>query len=139
MEKEIKTPKEVKYIITSRSIMGALADYSVQQSPYHRPDNLEIVLDKFFGQIKDDFDNGLKYIKKFDTYRDILDYIEPKLKSIPEFMLWNERKNGKQGNGFTGAGHHDDGSVTFYQAQADNDFIDLDALIRNVINLAVKD
>ena len=138
MENEYKVPKEVKYVITQRSIMGSLADYAVQQSPYHRPDNLEVVLDKFYEQIKDEFDDGKKYCKKFDTYKECKDWLEVKLKSIPEFMLWNERKNGKQGNGFTGAGHHDNGDITFFQAKADNDFIDLDALIRNVINLAVN-
>ena len=134
----IQVPKEVKYIITHRSIMGSLANWAVQQSPYHRPDNLEVVLDKLNEQIKNEFDGGKKYIKKFDTYKECKDWLEPKLKSIPEFMLWNERKNGnKAPYGFTGAGHHDDGSVTFFTEKADNDFIDLDALIRNTISSAI--
>lgn len=134
---EIKN-KEVKYVITHRSIMGALASCAVKQSPYHRPDNLEMVLDKFNEKIKDEFDDGQKYIKKFETYKECTEWLEPKLKSIPEFMLWNERKNGNQSPyGFSGAGHHDNGEITFFTPKADDDFIDLDALIRNTINLAV--
>lgn len=135
----ITTNKPEKIIITHRSIMGALASCAVQQSPYHRPDNLEIVLDKFHEKIKGEFDEYKKYIMKFETWRNAKEWIEPKLRLIPEFMLWNERKNGRQGDGFTGARHHNDGNVTLYTAKADDDFIDLDALIRNVINLAVSD
>ena len=138
MNTEIKKPANI--VITHRSIMGALASCAVQQSPYHRPDNLEVVLDKFHEQIKGEFDGGKKYIMKFDTFKEIKDWIEPKLSSIPEFMLWNERKNGNQNPyGFSGAGHHDNGDVTFFTAKADNDFIDLDALMRNVINQASQD
>lgn len=130
--------KEIKYSITHRSVMGALADYAVQQSPYPRPDNLEVVLDKFHDLIKDELDGSMKkYTKNFKSWKECHDWIAEKLHTIPEFRLWNERKNGKQGNGFTSAGHHDDGSVTIEQATADNDFIDLDALTRNITNLAL--
>lgn len=137
MENTVEIKKPAKIVITHRSIMGALASCAVQQSPYHRPDNLEVVLDKFHEQIKDQFGG---YIMKFDSVKSIREWLEPKLKSIPEFMLWNERKNGNQAPyGFAGAGHHDNGDVTFFTTKADNDFIDLDALIRNVINLADND
>jgi hypothetical protein len=46
---EIKKPALI--VITHRSIMGALASCAVQQSPYHRPENLEVVLDNFHKQI----------------------------------------------------------------------------------------
>lgn len=139
MENTQTKPEIRRNLITHRSIMGALANCAVQQSPYHRPDNLEIVLDKLHEQIKDQFDEGKKYCMEFENYKAVKDWLEPKLKSIPEFMLWNERKNGNQAPyGFTGAGHHDDGSVTLYSTKADNDFIDLDALIRNVINQALR-
>lgn len=135
---EQKKPKTI--IITARSVMGALADYAVQQSPYHRPDNLEVVLDKFYDLIKDEVnDTGDKYIKKFETWNDCHKWIADKLYTIPEFKLWNERKNGNQSPfGFSGAGEHDNGDVTFFKAKADNDFIDLDALTRNITNLATE-
>ena len=119
--------------------MGALADYAVQQSPYHRPDNLEIVLDKFFELIKDELNDSDKYVKKFESWRECHDWIASKLNTIPEFLLWNERKNGNKAPfGFFGVGHHDDGSATFFKSKADNDFIDLDALTRNITNLAIN-
>ncbi len=121
-----------------RSVMGALANYAVQQSPYPRPENLEIVLDAFYQSIKDDFDEGKKYVKFFESWKEAHDYIENRLKMIPEFMAWNERKNGRQGNGATFAGHHDDGSVTISKTNPDDDFIDLYALTRNITNQALN-
>lgn len=118
--------------------MGGLAKCAVMQSPYPRPENLEVVLDKFneliYGELNE---SNAKYIKEFESWKDCHDWIAEKLGTIPEFLLWNERKNGRQGNGFVGAGHHDDGSVTLYSPDADNDFIDLDALTRNVTNEAI--
>ena len=130
-----------KYIITQRTVMGALANWAVQQSPYPYPENLEVVLRKFHELIKDDINETFaKYIKEFENWKECHDYIAEKLMTIPEFLAWNERKNGnKSPYGFSGAGHHDDGSVTFFQAKADNDFIDLDALTRNITNLALKE
>jgi hypothetical protein len=123
---------EKTFIFGKRNILGEVAHWSVCQSPYHRPENLEIVLDKFNKIIAE--------VPQYPTmtYREIEEMLQG-LKDIPEFMLWNERKNGRQGNGFSGAGHHDDGSVTFYNAKADDDFIDLDALIGNVANSIVRE
>lgn len=124
--------------ITHRSVMGALASCAVRQSPYPRPDNLELVLDAFHEKIKDDFDETQRYVKFFDSWKDVHEYIASRLRQIPEFLAWNNRKNGRDGMGFTFAGHHDNGSVTFSTAKADDDFIDLDALTRNVTNAAVR-
>jgi len=132
--------KEPKIIITHRSVMGALANCAVRQSPYHRPENLEVVLDKFWDLTKEELNETTpKYILKFQTWKECHDWIAEKLRTIPEFMLWNERKNGRQGNGFVSSGHHDNGDVTFYNPKADDDFIDLDALTRNITNLAIED
>jgi hypothetical protein len=122
-----------KFVFSKRNIFGEVANWAVRQSPYHRPDNLEIVLDELNKKISD--------IDEYPTmtYREIEKLLDKNLKSIPEFLLWNERKNGRQGMGFSAAGHHDDGSVTFYNAKADDDFIDLDALIRNVTNSIVRE
>lgn len=134
------TEKKEVWIISQRSVMGALADYAVQQSPYHRPDNLEVVLDKFHELIKADLNESMdKYILKFDTFKECHDWIASRLMQIPEFVEWNNRKNGREGMGFTSAGHHEDGSVTLTTAKADDDFIDLDALTRNVTRLATQE
>ncbi len=124
--------EEEKIIITSNSVMGALAKWAVRQSPYHRPENLEIVLDKFYALIKGELDDTpSKYIKKFDSWKELYVWLESRLKSIPEFLLWNERKNGNQAPyGF---------SSRYDSPEPDNDFIDLDALIRNIANESIDE
>ena len=127
---------EKEFLVSKRNILSEVAKWAVAQSPYHRPDNLEIVLDKlneFIPEWKDKMGYGKM------SYGELKDFLGKHLKSIPEFNLWNERKNGRQGHGFTGAGHHDDGSVKFFNAKADDDFIDLDALIRNVANSIIRE
>lgn len=120
--------------MSNRNLLGAVAKWAVEQSPYHRPDNLEVVLDALNAATKDAFAKGeLGFIELAD-HREVVKFLQENLRNIPEYMVWNERKNGRQGNGFSGAGHHDDGSVTLYSAKADDDFIDLDALERNVAN-----
>ena len=134
--------REERKIITHRSIMGALARCAVESSPYPRPENLEIVLDKFHELIKEELNTNIKnYIKEFESWKECHNWIAEKLRMIPEFMLWNERKNGRQGNGFSAAGHDDVGNVVAISKQPnpDDDFVDLDALTRNITNAAIKD
>ena len=134
--------KEIKIIITHRSVMGALASCAVQQSPYPYPENLEVVLGKFHELIKDDLDSTMKkYIKKFESWKDCHNYIAQKLRTIPEFIAWNDRKNGRDGNGFCGAGHNNNGDIIAISKEPDpdDDFIDLDALTRNITGLAIQD
>jgi len=126
-----------EFLVSKRYLLSEVAKWAVTQSPYHRPDNLEIVLDKFNDNMGKWSNDNMGY-EKF-TYRRLIDFLNRELKRIPEFMLWNERKNGRQGMGFSGAGHHDNGDVTFFNAKADDDFIDLDALIRNVANSIVRE
>lgn len=134
--------KPAKYVITHRSVMGALASCAVQQSPYPRPENLEVVLDKFHDLIKEELNTSFKqYIKKFDTWKECHDWIATKLHTIPEFEAWNNRKNGRDGMGFSGAGYDDGGNFVEFSKDPhpDDDFIDLDALTRNITNLAQED
>lgn len=116
----------MKYIIVTKNmILGNLACMAVQQSPYHRPDNLEVVLDKMNESIKDDFK---EYIMLFKDSAAIEDYLEKHLGAIPEYVAWNDRKNGNNAPyKFTSRYDTDD--------NPDDDFIDLDALRRNVARL----
>lgn len=131
-----------KIIITARSVMGALASCAVKQSPYPYPENLEIVLGKFNDLIKNEINESAKqYIKKFDSWKECHDWIASRLFKIPEFMAWNDRKNGREGMGFCGAGHDDSGNVVAVSKMPDpdDDFIDLDALTRNITDAAISD
>lgn len=114
-----------QFVFSKRNILGEIAHWAVCQSPYHRPDNLETVLDKF--------NEIIALIPDYPSmsYSQIGELLE-ELKEIPEFMAWNERKNGNQAeykflDRYSGKGNPDD------------DFIDLDALIRNVANSIVRE
>ena len=126
-----------KFLVSNRNLLGAIAKWVVEQSPYHLPDNLEKVLDGVNETTKDLFVyTELGFISM--TYEEIRAFVKEHLRAIPEYLAWNERKNGRQGMGISAAGHHDDGSVTFYDSKPDDDFIDLDALERNVTNEIVR-
>lgn len=121
---------EKQFLVSKRYILSEVAKWAVFQSPYHRPDNLEIVLDKLnegFGK----WGNDNLGFEKF-TYKNLKNFLDRELKKIPEFLLWNERKNGNQSQyKFTDRYSKDD--------NPDDDFIDLDALIRNVANSIIRE
>lgn len=116
-----------KIKITERGLFGALAKFAVQQSPYHRPEGLEAVLDNLNISIGDAaFKN---YFIEFPSFIEAEKWLRGHLNKIPQFLAWNERKNGNKSqykfvDRYSGDGNPDD------------DFIDLDALIRNVISEA---
>jgi hypothetical protein len=116
-------------VVTERMVLGNVAKMATQQSPYPRPENLEIVLDKLHAQIKDDFKD---YIVKFDTEKRLRNYLQNNLQQIPEYLAWNERKNGIDAPmKFVSRYDTDD--------NPDDDFIDLDALEQNICNEILKE
>lgn len=117
---------EKEFVISKKALLGNIANWSVQQSPYHRPENLEIVLDSFDYEIREKKD----YFHA--SYDELIRILDVGLKKIPEFLKWNERKNGNQ---------NEYKFVSRYSTNEnpDDDFIDLDALIRNVANSIVGD
>jgi hypothetical protein len=117
-------------LILKKYILSEVAKWAVAQSPYHRPDNLEIVLDKLNEGLGKWSNDNMGY-EKF-TYKRLMDFLSRELKRIPEFLLWNERKNGNQSQyKFIDRYSKDD--------NPDDDFIDLDALIRNVANSIIRE
>jgi hypothetical protein len=118
---------EKQFLVSKRYILSELAKWAVAQSPYHRPNNLEVVLDK----LNDGFGKWEKEYNYF-SYKDLKNYLESMLKTIPEFLLWNERKNGNKSQYKF---------VDRYSTNnnPDDDFIDLDALIRNIANSIIRE
>jgi hypothetical protein len=111
--------------VTKGQLLGTIAKYAVQQSPYHRPDNLEVVLDKFNDLIAPAFDKADLGVGEFSERVTLEAFISRFLRRIPEYEAWNERKNGNDAPmKFTS--RYDTGE------NPDDDFIDLDALERNV-------
>lgn len=114
-----------KIYVTKGQLLGTVAKYAVQQSPYHRPDNLELVLDKFNELVSPAFDKAPLGVGEFSDHVSLEAFIGRFLGKIPEYVAWNDRKNGNdEPMKFTS--RHDG------PGDPDDDFIDLDALQRNV-------
>lgn len=112
---------DVKFWVCRKNFIGSLAKWAVMQSPYSYPENLETVLLKFSDHIAPYFDNlDMKLFSVFE----VEEFVKGNLITIPEFLNWNERKNGREGMGFVS---RFDGA-----RNPDDDFIDLDALYRNI-------
>lgn len=115
------------FLMESR-FLGAVANNAVRQSPYHRPDNLEVVLDKLHELVAPAFNKAPMGVLELTDNQ--LDDLIKQLRNIPEYEAWNERKNGNDApmkfiSRYDGKGNPDD------------DFIDLDALEMNVFNQCV--
>lgn len=121
--------------ILKKKLVGALAFCAVRQSPYVVPPNLVDVLLQFDERIKERFTLAQQHnqgMACFDTLREFRGFIEAHLKAIPELMAWNERKNGRRGPGFVSAQGSD-------ASGPDDDFVDIDALVTNVVLECTKD
>lgn len=102
---------------------GSLAKWLVKQSPYVVPDNLSICITKFHDKLDElaDF-NTLEMAEiELSTLTEKVDVI---LQSIPEIMALNERKNGREGMGFS--------SRYSKKTEPDDDFICIAAVAQNI-------
>jgi hypothetical protein len=107
--------------ITLSMIQGYIAMWAVRQSPYHSPEGLLSVLDQFRASVRHFFDEN--EMRKM-SQAELDSMLKGHLMTIPQFQLWNERKNGNQSPyGFVDR---------YSKTNPDNDFIDLGALTRNV-------
>lgn len=104
-------------VVSKRRVMGELASWAVQQSPYPAPDNLYDALIAFHQK----WPHG--DYQEFQNMHILEDEIFFVFEQIPEILVWNERKNGRDGMGFTSR---------YDEPSPDDDFIDLHALARNV-------
>jgi hypothetical protein len=102
---------------------GALAKWLVRQSPYTVPDNLSICIEKFDKAVDKGYkfdENGIVEIGLLN----LTDKTNQILEEIPEIMILNERKNGREGMGFSSRYSKD--------PEPDDDFIDIMALAQNI-------
>lgn len=120
---------DLGYWVFARELAAHVGMWAVRQSPYPVPENLETVLRKFQEVLKTTggFDVAVHCkggMRRFQTRRELIKFLNEHLKPIPEFAGWNERKNKRDGHGFV--------SALDGERDPDDDFIDLDALIGNV-------
>lgn len=109
--------------ITFRMLRGHIAMWAVRLSPYPCPDNLAEVLQAFQDTARRCFDdNGMGNLNRAE----LCELLDKHLLSQPYVQAWNNRKNGNDApyqfvSTFSGEPH------------PDNDFIDLDALLLNIV------
>ena len=111
-------------ILSVKDITGATAMWAVKQSPYNKPDNLEDAIAWLETYIIAELDvkpSGFIYI----TIRDLREFLNKAFDSITLIAAWNEPKI-QTGALFQGS------SSRYHTTKPDYDFIDLDALARNV-------
>lgn len=116
------------FLLSKDDILSGVAKWSVSQSPYDIPDNLEDALQKLSTYLNDEFEvkeeKFPKYLRK--TYTDIKTMIHDLIVLVPEIEAWNKPKTGGV-------------FVSRYgQPKPDDDIIDLDALSRNVANDIIR-
>lgn len=100
-------------------VLGELASWAVQQSPYPVPENLEVALLTFLLHWPHDED-----FTEFADLAALEKSITETMAKVPEILAWNNRKNGRDGPGFV--------SRMSATPDPDDDFVDLDALRRNI-------
>ena len=136
--------QESKSIVVSKSaILASLAYCAIKQSPYERPANLEAALDAVSKKIDELKLFASDRKQSYDSYnsftcKELQEIIGAIVHIVPEVAIWNVTKV-EQDNGITSP---DDPNRSvkmsfvsrFSITDADKDFIDLDALSRNVIN-----
>lgn len=138
---EIKQPEiKEEYIVTPNDIISALAYWAIRQSPYWVPKNLQLALEaaqKHIVKMYDESDKKSIQSYKSRSLKDISSCIKSVIFDVPEIAIWNVTQV-EIDNGITDP---DDPSrsVRFgmvgrgITTPEDKDFIDLDALHRNVL------
>lgn len=113
-----------KILLSEPQLLGVIAKWGIRQSPYHRPDNLETVLDKVHQNVAETFVKADLGFVEFSDEEEVKQFAYKTLENIPEWVAWNDRKNGNDSPfGFTSR---------YDRPDPDNDFIDLDAMVQNI-------
>ena len=104
-------------------LTSALAKCLVSQSPYTVPDNLSICIEKFDTQLDSTFSFDSVGMVHLDLST-LTTTINAMLESVPEIMALNERKNGREGIGYT--------DRYYPELEPDDDFICIMAVAQNI-------
>lgn len=115
-------------LITLPALVGHFAHWAVRLSPYVVPAKLPDAIEKFHTEMDqrlalDDY-HGLK-LRHVQSLNGLRTTIEEALKAIPEVVAWNSPKI-ENGGQFNFISRHDG------PRDPDRDFVDLDALARNI-------
>ncbi len=135
-------------LVMRKQLLGEIARWAVQQSPYHCPDGLPDVLAEVSRRFHVPWPcmvNGsetpleivvgkpgdVAMVKVTLEHWYIQEWLRGLLFDQVQVKAWNARKNGRDGPGFSSRFGSDANGP-------DDDFIDLDALVQNVASALIK-
>jgi len=129
-------PERIPFVLFS-VLYGEIAKWSTRQSPYHAPEGLVDVLIQFQKNLMKRQSELLPHEFPYPgcdairADRETLNHIlKLELLIIPQVLAWNERKNGnKSPHSFCSR---------YGGPEPDDDFIDLDALVRNITRSCIE-
>lgn len=112
-------------LITHKEIIGWMAHCAIAQHPYGRPDGLFDVTDAL-AEASKAWPDGVPSLRmwRVDGWQTIEGWLRETLKDHPILTAWNTPRSG----------HTEQIVATsrFWQPRVEDDFIDIDALMRNV-------
>jgi hypothetical protein len=122
MQKKPEIWDDLPFLTTCDELLGALAQWAIQQSPYLCPDNLQQALEEF--DLASPYDRTSFAGSIFETScKGLIPFVRGLFEACPTILAWNNPKIGRH-------------TVVFVsrdsQPGPDYDFIDLDALARNI-------
>lgn len=111
--------------VGKNDILGSLAKWGVRLSPYTYPNDLNRAMDELEQALPDGENRGDACLAYRMNAKALGAMIHEAIAKCATIMNWNNRKSGAKGPGF----------VTRYsKPDPDNDFIDIDALVRNIVH-----
>lgn len=119
------------FLVSVDDITSAVAYWAVQQSPYDVPDDLSVILQKLADILKPPHSLEPLGFRKIKDIHELQNIIRDSLRQIPEYLSWNERKNGDQ-RPYSFADRYSP------KPHPDDDFVDLGALERNAALLIAQ-
>lgn len=122
MQKKPEIWDDIPFLTTCDELLGALAQWAIRQSPYLCPDNLQQALEEFNLAIP--YDRTSFSGCAFETScKGLIPFVRGLFEACPTILSWNYSKVGEPTMVF---------SSRYSQPGPDYDFIDLDALARNI-------
>lgn len=129
-----KYDRNVRLLFSKKDLVGSVANWSVKMSPYEIPPGIDDVLDEFNDNLTDYFDNTDDGYMEMNV-TELIDFLKWNLITIDGFKKWNLSKYELDMGVDPDDNDRDKYRVISKNTDDDDpyyDFVDLDALYRNV-------
>lgn len=112
-------------LITHQDVVGWMTHWAVRQHPYGRPDGMFDVTDRL-SEASEGWPDGVPSLRmwRVSGYLEIEQWMREALKDHPVLTAWNTPRSGHTQQIVA--------SSRYWTVKAEHDFIDIDALLRNV-------